>query len=108
MKRIQPRNIYLKLPTIQSKLAYVNHTSYCVTLIRKSKNEYYGSLDFKDITDNKKFWKTVKHLFSNKPKSRRTITLVEDVSTESYHKKMSEIFNNYFANVIHISQNSRV
>ena len=34
-------------------------------------------LDVKDITDNKKFWKTIKPLFSDKSKSRRTITLIK-------------------------------
>ena len=60
---------------------------YCVTFIREGKKKYYGSLDVKDITDNKKFWKTVKPLFSDKSKSRRTIKLLEDVKTDSNHKK---------------------
>ena len=55
MKRTRPRNIYLKLRIIESKLAYTKQRNYCVTLIRKGKKKYYGSLDVKDITDNKKF-----------------------------------------------------
>ena len=35
------------------------------------------------------FWRTVKPLFSDISKSRRTITLIEDVKTESNHKKNS-------------------
>ena len=100
MKQTQLRNIYLKLRTISSKLAYTKQRNYCVTIIRKSKKEYYGRLDVKDIADNKKFWKTVKPLFSDKSKSRRTKTLVEDVKIESNHKKIVYIFNNYFANVV--------
>ena len=100
MKRTQLRNTYLKLRTIESKLAYTKQRNYCVTLTRKGKKEYYDSLDVKDITDNKTFWKTVKPLFSDKSKCRRAITLVEDVRTESNHKKMTDIFNNYFANVV--------
>ena len=87
MKQTQLRNIYLKLRTIESKLAYTKQRNYCVTLIRKGKKEYYGNLDVKAITDNKKFWKTVKPLFSDKSKSKRTITLAEDVRTECNHKK---------------------
>ena len=56
-------------------------------LYEKAKKEYYGSLDVKDITGNKKFWKTVKLLLSDKSKSRETITLLRDVKTESNHKK---------------------
>ena len=81
-------------------MAYTKQRNYCVTIIRKSKKEYYGRLDVKDIADNKKFWKTVKPLFSDKSKSRRTKTLVEDVKIESNHKKIVDIFNNYFANVV--------
>ena len=99
MKRTRIRNIYLKLGTIESKSAYTKQKNYCVTLIRKSKKEYHNSLDVNDIADNKKFWKTVKPLFSDKSKSRRTITLVEDVKTGSNHKKIADIFNNCFADV---------
>ena len=100
MKRARFRNIYLKLRTIESKLAYAKQRNYCVTLIRKGKKkEYYGSLDVMDIKDNKKFWKTVKPLFSDKSKSRITITLVEDGKIESNHKEIAGTFNNYFAKV---------
>ena len=44
-----------------------------------------AALDVKNITRNKKFWKTFKPLFSDKSKSRRTVILVEDVKTESHH-----------------------
>ena len=44
------RNVYLKLRTTESKLAYKKHGNYCVAFIRKGKKEYYGSVDVKDIT----------------------------------------------------------
>ena len=68
----------------------VKQRNYCV--IRKGKKEYCGGLDLKDITDNKKFWKTVKPLFSDKSESRRTSIPVEDVKTESDPKKNSRHF----------------
>ena len=79
MKWTQPRYISLNLRTNESKLVYTKLQIYCVNLIIKDEKKYYGSLDVKDITDSKKFWKTVKQLFSCKSKSRRTRTLVEDV-----------------------------
>ena len=100
VKQVQLRKMCLKLRTIESKLAYSKQRNYCVTLIRKGKKEYCCSLDVQDITDNKNFWKTVKSLFSDKSKSRRTITLVEHVRIESHHKKIADIFNNYFSNVV--------
>ena len=80
MKLTQLQNIYLKLRTIESKLANTKQRNYCITLSRKYKKDYYGTLDVKDITDNKKFWKTVKPLFSDKSKSGKTETL--DVKIE--------------------------
>ena len=75
MKRTQLRNIYLKPRTIESKLGYTKQRNYCLTLIRKGKKEYYGSPVVKVILDNQKFWKTVKPLFSDKSKCRRTVTV---------------------------------
>ena len=60
-----------------------------LTLTRKGKNEYCDNLDVKDITGNGKSWETVKLLFPDKSKSRRTITLAEDVKIEYYHEKNS-------------------
>ena len=37
--------------------------SYCVTLLRKAKKQYYDSLEEKHVTDNKTFWKTVTSKF---------------------------------------------
>ena len=59
IKRAQLPNIFLKIQTIESKLAYTKQQNYCVTLTRRSKKEYYGKLDVKSVMDNKKFWKTV-------------------------------------------------
>lgn len=79
MKWTQPRYISLNLRTSESKLVYTKLQIYCVNLIVKHEKKNYGSLDVKDVTDSKKFWKTVKPLFSYKSKSRRTRTLVEDI-----------------------------
>ena len=39
MKRARFRNIYFKLRTIESKLAYAKPRNYCVTFIRKGKKK---------------------------------------------------------------------
>ena len=38
---------------------------------------FYNKLNTRDITDNKKFWKTIKPFFSEKHNSRNKITIVE-------------------------------
>ena len=58
IKCTQLRNKYLKLSTNERKLISTRQRNYCVSLIRKSKSKIYGNI--KNITDNRKFWKTVK------------------------------------------------
>ena len=43
--------------------------NYCVSLLRKSKRNYYSNLTLKDVTDNKKFWKSIKPPYTDKAKS---------------------------------------
>ena len=46
--------------------------------MKKTKINYNGNLDEKDITDNKKFWKIVKPLLSNKSINSDKIHLNEN------------------------------
>ena len=71
----------------------------CVKETRKVKKEYYQNLNISDITDNKKFWETIKPNFSNKNKTQKII-LVEKGEISSGNKKNAEIFNEYFTNVV--------
>ena len=59
--------------------------------MRKTKIDYYGNLNEKDVIDNKRVWKTVKPLFSDKAKSSERIALVlEDkiVTTDDENAKI--------------------
>ena len=66
----------------------------CVSITRKAKRSYYENLDVKEITDSKKFWATVKPLFSNKIKSTEYITLEEN------DKELARIFNEFFVDIV--------
>ena len=52
--------------------------NYCVSLLKKTKKEYFGNLNEKNVCDNKTFWKTVKLFLSDKIVSKDQITLVEN------------------------------
>ena len=69
MLRTKLRTKFLKKKTLESRAKYNKQRNICVGLIKKAKGNYYENLDIKDINDNKKFWATVKPLFSNKIKS---------------------------------------
>ena len=59
-KRLKLRNNYLKNKTNVNRIPYKKQRNYCVSLLRKSKNNYYGDLDEKKVSDNKPFWKVIK------------------------------------------------
>ena len=51
MKRTRLRNCYLKKRSEQNRLSSVKQSNYCVSLLRKTKKDYYSNLNVKDIVD---------------------------------------------------------
>ena len=78
MRRSQLRSKFLKKCSETNRLAYAKQRNFRASLLRKTKKDYYANLNEKDIADNKKFWQTVKPLFSDKVKSKEKITLVQE------------------------------
>ena len=100
MNRSRLRNKYLTNPTVANKRKYTRYRNFCVNLFKKEKRQYYENLDPKLITDNKKFWKTVKPLFSEKHVSSRNIILIEDDIIISESKEVAEKMNGFFAKAV--------
>ena len=90
MDRNRLRNKYLRNKSEETKKAYNKQRNYVVSLLRKSKREYYNSLDIKKIIDNKMFWKTVKPLFSDKLTSNNKIILIENGTILSEEDEINE------------------
>ena len=55
MVRSRLRNKFLKLKTSELREAYNKQRNYCVTLLRKTKMNFYGNLNPNIISDNMKF-----------------------------------------------------
>ena len=101
MTRYRLRNKFLKNKTQSNETAYKKQRNYCVSLFRKEKKSFFENLDTKNITDNKKFWKTVKPFLANKISSNRNkITLTQKDEIISCSKDVAEIFNTYFVNAV--------
>ena len=77
MTRSRLRYKFIKNPTPENKSNYTKCRNYCTGLFRKVKKAYYNNLDVKLIVDNKKFWKAVKPIFSEKHFINYKITLIE-------------------------------
>ena len=63
---------------MKAKKRYTSQRNYCVSLLKKTKKNYYNSLNEEDHSDNKTFWKTVKPFLSDKKVSKEQILLVEN------------------------------
>ena len=100
MVRSRLRNKFLKERTAFSREAYNKQRNYCVKLIRESKIKYFGNLNVKDITDNKKFWKTVGSNFSSKKPINENISLWEKNRLITDEKSIAKVFNDYFTSII--------
>ena len=66
MLKTKLRNIFLKNRTEENKDRYTKKRNLCVTLLRKNKGEYFENLNKKNFCNNKKIWRVVKSLLSNK------------------------------------------
>ena len=73
----------------------------CVYLLQKPKKDYYENIDVSNLTDSKKFWKTVKQIFSSKLKSKNSITWVKSTKIiEEEEGELAKIFNESFVSIV--------
>ena len=100
MLRTRLRNIYLKQGTETTKVAYNQQSNRCVSILKKSKKSYFESLDVKLVKDNKHFWKRIAPLFSNKIKSKKNITLLENDEIISSDIEVAKTFQNFFSSIV--------
>ena len=101
MHRTRIYNKYLRNKTDKSKRKYTKQRNYCVSLLRKSKREYYSNLDVKNITDNKTFWETVKPVLSDKVTSTQKITLIENDKIVKNDNNTARVLNTFFSVIVH-------
>ena len=94
------KNIFLHNMSEENKINYNKQKNLCVTLLRKSKREYYQNLSVENVCDNKKFWKVVKPLLSDKIMPSEKITLVEGTKILKNDKETAKVLNNFFSTVI--------
>ena len=99
MKRTRLKNRFNKNRTNENWTAFKKQRNFCVKLLRQNKRSYYNRLDPKVVSENKKFWKTVKPFFSNKIQGSASITLLENDVVESDDTRVAEILNGYFVDI---------
>ena len=80
---------------------YKDQRNLGVKLNVKAKKQHFTSIQSKTIDNEKKFWKTVKPLFSNRNNMCEKITLIADGKILSNDEEIAECFNEYFTNITH-------
>ena len=72
-----------------------------VSLLRRTKKEYYGSLDSRKIADYyRTFWRTVKPFLSNKSVENEKIILVEKDEILTKGNSLAKFQHNFFSNIV--------
>ena len=101
MTRTGLRNRFLKSRSNRNRDLFRKQRNLCVCLLRKFKKDYFSNLNEKQITNNKRFWKTVKPFLSNKVQSSERINLTdENDSLVTDCGKVATELNSFFSSVV--------
>ena len=94
------RNRFLRTKCIGDKGAYNKQRNYCVSLIRKTKQQYYNNLDHRKVADSKSFWKYIKPIISDKSSNSNKVKLVDRDLILEKNDDIAETFNDFFTSVV--------
>ena len=100
MKHSNLENKFYKCSSEVNRIAFRNQKNYCNGLYKRERRNYYAKLKLNNITVNKKFWNTMKPLFSNKGGVKDNIVLVKDNKIISDDTEVAQTFNDFFTNVV--------
>ena len=104
MHRSKLKNIFHKTRAKEDWNNYKKQRNFRVNLLPSTKKGYFQKLNIKDLTDKKKFWKTIKPFLRNKDLNLNKLMLREkDVVADE--KALATLMNNYFLNVKRDSEN---
>ena len=95
MRRSALQNRFYRDGLQETEKAFKKQRNYTKRLLKKEKKRYFSNLNMNNYTDNKKFWNTVKPLFSNYGGPQK-ITLIEDENIITSDEELAKTFNHYF------------
>ena len=100
MTRAPLLNKYRKDSSVGNPFAYKRQRNFCVKHLRKSNKNFYNNLNVKRITDNRKFWQTIKSNCTDKTLKDERITLVEGDKVLTEEKDEVKIFKDHFEKIV--------
>ena len=102
------KNVFNKSRTPKTWDSYKKQRNFCVNLLRKTKKEYFENINIKDINDNKKFWKTVKPLFSDKGLNTNKLMIIEKNNLISEESILANTMNQYFTSITKTTASKKI
>ena len=100
MNRPKLRNKFLKTRNKESGRHFNHQRNLCVSLLRKSKRRFFGKLNHKVVSDNRRFPKTVGPLFSERAFHKESIILNNNNKIISKTEELADIFNKHFSKIV--------
>ena len=97
MRRSNLEGKYLKNKNSENKKNYRKQKNYCTRLYKKERKKYYSKLDLKNITDNNRFWRTIKPFLTDKGVNSNKITLIENDKILSVDGDVAGTLNSFFS-----------
>ena len=88
MHRSKFKNRFNKCRTHENWCNYKTQRNFCVSLFRKTKQQYFKNLNSNDVTENKTFWQTIKPYFNEKGSGSDKTVLSENESVLTMKKKL--------------------
>ena len=78
----------------------IQNNAIIVSLLRKSKSDYFGNLNEKNINDNKTFRKTIKLFLSDKVSLKNLMTLIDKEEIIMGDCNTAKFLNTFFSNIV--------
>ena len=100
MKRIQLQHRYFKIRSGENVKLFKRQRNFCSRLYKRERKKYFNNLDLNKITDNRRFWKTVKPVLSVKGVNTPKIYLVDKGKAVTEDKEVAKTLNQYFSTAV--------
>ena len=100
VNRSKLRNRFLKTRNEESKRCFNRQRNFCVSWLCKTKRRFFRKLDYRIVSDNRKFWKTVGPLLSEKTLDKETIILNNSNKTISNNEELAIVFYKHLSKLV--------
>ena len=100
MKRSELETKFYRTKNPVDQVAYKKQKNFVSRLYKRERRKFYNNLDTHNITDNKRFWRTMKPLFNDKSSSNQVNNLLIDGKIVNKDDEIAQNPNNYFVNAV--------